>query len=75
MLHEYCTENIECSFNNCNNNRCSDIHYIPSESDTVVMDFQNICIMIGFVIIIIILLCCCCCFGIKCYKKRDKYIN
>ncbi|OUM57343.1 hypothetical protein PIROE2DRAFT_17711 [Piromyces sp. E2] len=43
MLNEYCTENVECSFNNCSNNRCSDIHYIPSESDTVVIYFQDIC--------------------------------
>ncbi|OUM56394.1 hypothetical protein PIROE2DRAFT_19011, partial [Piromyces sp. E2] len=50
MLHEYCTENIECSFNNCSYNKCSDIHYIPSESDTVVIDFQDICLMIGFIL-------------------------
>jgi len=72
MLHEYCTEDEECSFNSCKNNRCSDIHYVPTELDSVVIDFQDIFIMIGFIIVIIIFLCCCCYYGIKCYKNRNE---
>ncbi|ORX80872.1 hypothetical protein BCR32DRAFT_280171 [Anaeromyces robustus] len=51
MLNEYCTDDIECSFNNCSNNRCSSIHYIPSEFDSVVIDYQDIFGEMGHILI------------------------
>ncbi|KAL6597579.1 hypothetical protein LY90DRAFT_629380 [Neocallimastix californiae] len=82
MVGEYCTEDADCSFKNCQKNKkcsskncegmCSSIHYEPSDSDTVTLGIQKLGLGVALSIILIIIICCCCCCVIS-YK--DDIIN
>jgi len=68
MVGEYCTNNSDCSFNNCVNKKCSDIHDKPSEWDYTTVRFQLLIIKILIFIILAIFICCYCCCVVKQYK-------
>ncbi|ORX50355.1 hypothetical protein BCR36DRAFT_412379 [Piromyces finnis] len=43
MLGEICLKDSDCSFNSCKGITCSDIRYIPSDTDVIDLGIQKLC--------------------------------
>jgi len=71
---EYYTKDSNCSYKNCENENCSDIHYEPSDSDELTLGFIKFGLIIALLIISIVISCCCCCCFCECYKTK-KWIK
>ncbi|KAG4090811.1 hypothetical protein H8356DRAFT_1711710 [Neocallimastix lanati (nom. inval.)] len=68
MVGEYCTEDTDCSFKNCQKNKecfsknyegmCYSINFEPSDSGSVMLGLQKLGLGVTLSIILITIICC-----------------
>jgi len=68
MIGELCTNDLECSFKNCDSHICSNNYYEPSESDAFAVAFEKFIFIVIIFIVIMIVLCC----GSYYFIKKNK---